>query len=66
MNDDEINNQQQQDDGEQKKPENYDVAGLLIGGGAGLFFGLTGVMDFLMSIIAGMFLGLVIGTFIKK
>ncbi len=61
MSDDEIKNQEPAN-----KPETYDVAGMLIGGGVGFLFGLTGVMDFLMSIIVGMFLGLVIGTFIKK
>lgn len=65
MNDDDIKNQEQSKD-EKQIPETYDVAGLLIGGGVGILFSFTGITDFLMSIIAGMFLGLLIGTFIKK
>ena len=65
MNDDEIKNQESENNGD-KKTETYDVSGMLIGGGVGAIFGLTGIMDFLMSVIAGMFIGLVTGTFIKK
>lgn len=65
MSEDDIKNQEEPGDGNKQVPT-YDVAGLLIGGGVGILFSFTGVMDFLMSIIAGMFLGLLIGTFIKK
>lgn len=65
MSEDDIKNQEQPSDGK-KNVQTYDIAGLLIGGGVGILFSFTGVVDFLMSIIAGMFLGLLIGTFIKK
>ncbi len=65
MSEDDIKNQEQPDE-EKKQVPTYDVAGLLIGGGVGILFSFTGLIDFLMSIIAGMFLGLLIGTFIKK
>ena len=53
---------------ENKEPEqkSYDVAGLIIGGVAGLFISFMGIINFLMGIILGMFVGLVIGTLIKK
>lgn len=44
----------------------YDVAGLLIGAVFGIFIAIIGVTDILMGITVGMFIGLVIGTFIKK
>ncbi len=47
-------------------PKTYDVLGLLAGAVFGLFLAVVGVTDVLMGIIVGMFLGLVIGTFIKK
>ncbi len=49
-----------------EKPKTYDVAGLLAGAGVGIIAAIIGITDILMGIIAGMFFGLVIGTFIKK
>ena len=51
---------------EEKKQKTYDVAGLLIGAIVGIIVAITGVTNILMGIIAGMFFGLVAGTFIKK
>ncbi len=51
---------------EGKKQKTYDVAGLLIGAIVGIIVAITGVTNILMGIIAGMFFGLVAGTFIKK
>lgn len=65
MIEDDKKNQEQPSDGKKNVPT-YDIAGLLIGGGVGILFSFTGIVDFLMSIIGGMFLGLLIGTFIKK
>jgi len=65
MNDDDIKNQEQQKD-EKQIPETYDVSGMLIGGGVGVLVSFTGITDLLMCIVAGMFLGLLIGTYIKK
>ena len=65
MNDDDMKNQEQSKD-EKKIVETYDVLGLFIGGGVGLLFSFTGIINFLMSLIIGMFLGLLIGTFVKK
>ena len=48
------------------KQKTYDVAGLLIGAVVGILAAIIGLTDVLMGIIAGMFFGLVIGTFIKK
>lgn len=53
----------------EKKEEiqkSYDVAGLLIGAVFGIFIAIIGITDILMGITVGMFIGLVIGTFIKK
>ncbi len=51
---------------EQHERKTYDVAGLMIGALAGLVFSFFGVIDFLMGIIAGMFVGLVVGTLTKR
>ena len=48
------------------KQKTYDVAGLLIGAVVGILAAIIGLTDVLMGIIAGMFFGLVTGTFIKK
>ena len=48
------------------KQKTYDVAGLLIGAVVGIIAAIIGITDILMGIIAGMFFGLVTGTFIKK
>ena len=51
---------------ENTKQKTFDVAGLLIGAFVGIILAIIGLTDILMGIIAGMFFGLVIGTFIKK
>ena len=48
------------------KQKTYDVAGLLIGAVVGIIAAIIGITDILMGIIAGMFFGLLAGTFIKK
>ncbi len=50
----------------QTQSQTYDVAGLIIGGIAGLVVSFFGIVNFLMGVILGMFIGLVAGTFIKK
>ena len=65
MNYDDIKNQEQSKN-EKEIVETYDVIGLLIGGGVGILFSFTGIINFLMSLIIGMFFGLLIGTYIKK
>lgn len=51
---------------EQYERSTYDVAGLVIGALVGLVFSFLGIIDFLMGIILGMFIGLVAGTLVKK
>ncbi|MBQ3834543.1 MAG: hypothetical protein II816_03410 [Elusimicrobia bacterium] len=51
---------------EQYEQPTYDVLGLVIGALVGLVFSFFGIIDFLMGIILGMFVGLVAGTLVKK
>jgi len=44
----------------------YDVAGLFIGSLCGILIAVTGITNILMGITVGMFLGLVIGSYVKK
>ena len=60
------NIEQEEIERKENKPQTYDVTGLLIGGVVGIIAAILGITDILMGIIAGMFFGLVIGTFIKK
>ena len=60
------NNQDINIENNENEEKTYDVAGLVIGAFAGLVISFTGIIDFLMGIILGMFIGLVTGTFIKK
>jgi hypothetical protein len=58
------------DEEEIKKSENIeetcDVSGLLIGGAAGLIVGLVISFNAIFAMQIGMFLGLIVGTRIKK
>ena len=49
-----------------ERPPTYDIIGLIIGAGVGIFISVIGITDILMGIIFGMFVGLVVGSFIKK
>ena len=60
------NNQDTNIENNEHEKKTYDVAGLVIGAFAGLVFSFTGIIDFLMGIILGMFVGLVTGTLVKK
>ena len=51
---------------EQYEQPTYDVLGLVIGALVGLVFSFFGIIDFLMGIILGMFVGLVAGTLVKR
>ncbi|MCL2485538.1 MAG: hypothetical protein FWF00_04175 [Endomicrobia bacterium] len=44
----------------------YDVEGLIGGGAAGLIIGILISLDVVLTFICGMFIGLVVGTRIKK
>ncbi|MDD2524656.1 MAG: hypothetical protein WCS83_03505 [Endomicrobiia bacterium] len=65
MDNEDVKNEENQKD-TTKEEKTYDKVGLLIGGVFGILLSLFGIIDFLMGITVGMFLGLLIGTFIKK
>ena len=49
-----------------ERPPTYDTVGLIIGACVGLFISIIGITDILMGLTTCMFIGLVVGSFIKK